>query len=239
MGKTEKKRIAVCWSGGKDSCLALYRLLEENQEVVCLVSMVSEKDARNHAHGIPLNILQMQADAIGLPIVMVDSAGDYELSLKKSLQLLKEQYRVDAIAFGSLYAEEDRLWNEGIAKQAGLDPLFPVWISPSQTSELLQEFISLGFTAVICRASAKHFNQTWAGRMLNEDFFAEVQKKDICAMGEFGEYHTFVLDGPIFSKRVEIVQAETVLNAGLWSVDLQSCQLVKKAEPAAIIKPIS
>jgi diphthamide synthase (EF-2-diphthine--ammonia ligase) len=83
--KNKVKKVAVCWSGGKDSCLALFRVLKENHEVICLLSMVSEKDSRNHAHGIQLKILKLQANALGLPLLLVDSAGQYEISLKRSL----------------------------------------------------------------------------------------------------------------------------------------------------------
>ncbi|MCM3718136.1 diphthine--ammonia ligase [Fictibacillus phosphorivorans] len=222
------KKTAVCWSGGKDCCLALDQLLKEKHEMVCLLSMVSKEHARNHAHGIQLEILRLQAEALGLPLVLVNSAGDYETSLKKSLVELKENYGVEAIGFGSLYMESDREWNEQVAVQAGLEPLFPVWIKQDQASELLHEFISSGYEAVVCRASSEHFDQTWAGRMLDERFYEDILKTECCAMGELGEYHTFVLDGPLFQKKLEIKQSEVILNAGLWSLDIQTCRLVDK-----------
>ena len=223
-----EKKVAVSWSGGKDCCLALYRMLQENKNVACLVSMVSEKDARNHAHGIRLEILKLQAEALGLPLVLVDSAGEYEQSLINGFTQLKDKHGIEEIAFGSLYAEEDRKWNEEVAHKAGITPLFPVWISPEESPMLLEEFISHGFSAVVCRASEKYFDRTWAGRMLDWSFFQEIQKHDLCVMGEFGEYHTFVLDGPIFQKRVRIIESGVVLNSGLWSLDLKQCRLVEK-----------
>lgn len=224
----KNKKTAVSWSSGKDSCLALYRILQENKNVACLVSMVSEKDERNHAHGIRLEILKLQAEALGIPLVLVDSAGDYESSLIKALTQLKEQHGIEEIIFGSLYAEEDRKWNEEAAYKSGLKPLFPVWIPSEESSKLLEEFISLGFSAVVCRASEKHFDQTWAGRLLDWSFFEEIQQRDVCPMGELGEYHTFVLDGPIFEKRVSLIESGVVLNSGLWSLDVQRCELVDK-----------
>jgi diphthine-ammonia ligase len=228
LNNTQNKKVAVCWSSGKDSCLALYRLLKENRNVVCLVSMIADKDARNHAHGIKLNILESQAEALGIPLVLVDSAEGYEKSLIKALRNLKEEQGVEQVAFGSLYAEEDRKWNEEVSHKAGIEPLFPTWISPEDADELLKEFLSLGFTAVVCRASEMHFDQAWPGRILDWGFYEEVQQKDICVMGEFGEYHTFVVDGPIFEKKVQLIQSGVVLNSGLWSLDIQRCRLVDK-----------
>jgi diphthine-ammonia ligase len=222
------KKTAVCWSSGKDSCLALYRLLNESKNVVCLLSMVSERDERNHAHGIKLEILKLQAEALGIPLMLVDSAGDYEMSLATALTDLKQKHGVDEIVFGSLYSEEDRKWNEDVAFRAGLEPLFPVWITQNEANKLLDEFITLGFSAIVCRASEKHFDQTWAGRFLDRRFYEEIQQHNVCPMGEFGEYHTFVLDGPIFQKRVTIMKSGVVLNSGLWSLDVQQCQLIDK-----------
>jgi diphthine-ammonia ligase len=222
------KKVAVSWSGGKDCCLALYRVLEDKKNVICLVSMVSEKDQRNHAHGIRLEILKAQAKAIGIPLVLIDSADDYESSMVNALTSLKDQHGVEEIVFGSLYSKEDRKWNEEVARKAELNPLFPVWISPEDTLELLEEFISLGFSATVCRASEKHLDQTWTGRMLDWNFFKDIQQKNVCVMGENGEYHTFLLDGPVFKHRVELVQSGVILNSGLWSLDVNQCRLVAK-----------
>ncbi|MFC0559123.1 Dph6-related ATP pyrophosphatase [Halalkalibacter alkalisediminis] len=228
MKENKGKKVAICWSGGKDSCLALYRVIKENYEVICLLSMVSEKDARNHAHGIQLEILKLQAYALGLPLILVDSAGEYELSLKRSLSHLKEKFGVEAIVFGSLYSKEDRKWNEQVAYKSGIEPLFPVWISQTDSSKLLNDFISQGFHSVVCRASTKYFDQTWAGRTLDWSFYDEIHQTDSCVMGELGEYHTFVLDGPIFHKKVEITKSDVVFNSGLWSLDIQTCHLLDK-----------
>ncbi|MCR8850161.1 diphthine--ammonia ligase [Rossellomorea sp. SC111] len=224
----KKPKVAISWSGGKDGCLALYRTLKEEKEVVCLVSMVSEEYERNHAHGLRLDIVNQQADALDIPLVLVNSGDDYEQALIQALSGIKQERGVEEIVFGSLYADEDRKWNEEVAMKAGLTPSFPVWISEDETTQLLKEFITLGFSAVICRASDKLFDHTWAGRMLDWSFYEDIHKKNCCVMGEAGEYHTFVLDGPIFSKKIHLVKSGVILNSGLWSLDIEDCQLIEK-----------
>ncbi|PFG05500.1 diphthine--ammonia ligase [Bacillus sp. es.034] len=225
----KKTKVAISWSGGKDGCLALNRTLKAGKKVECLVSMVSEKYERNHAHGLRLDILGQQAKALDIPLVIVNSGDDYERSLIGALSDIKQNRGVEEIVFGSLYAEEDRKWNEEVARKAGLKPSFPVWISEGESSQLLKEFITLGFFAVTCRASDKVFDPSWAGRMLDWEFYKDIHHiKGCCVMGEAGEYHTFVLDGPIFFKKVHIVQSGVVLNAGLWSLDIEACRLVEK-----------
>ena len=231
----KKTKVAISWSGGKDGCLALYRTLKADKEVHCLVSMVSGEFERNHAHGLRLEILQQQAKALNIPLVLVDSGNDYENSLIQALSEIKEERGVDEIVFGSLYAEEDRKWNEEVSMKAGLTPSFPVWISKDESSRLLKEFITLGFSAVVCRASDKIFDPSWAGRILDGEFYEDIHnKKDCCVMGEAGEYHTFVLDGPIFSKKIHLVKSGVVLNSGLWSLDIQECQMLEKSNNALI-----
>ncbi|WP_173107026.1 diphthine--ammonia ligase [Bacillus sp. KH172YL63] len=223
-----KTRTAVSWSGGKDGALALDRVIQEGKEVVCLLSMVSDEHGRNHAHGLRLEVLKLQAEALGIPLVMVNSGDNYEASLIQALIQLNQSEGIEEIVFGSLYAEEDRKWNEGVALKAGLTPLFPVWISEDETSELLKAFITRKFSAVICRASDKVLDRTWTGRFLDEDFYKDIHEQDCCVMGEAGEYHTFVLDGPMFSQKVELIQSGVVLNSGLWSLDIKECRLAEK-----------
>ncbi|TMU85735.1 diphthine--ammonia ligase [Bacillus sp. BHET2] len=224
----KKTKVAISWSGGKDGCLALYRILKEEKEVVCLVSMVSELDDRNHAHGIRLEIVKKQAKALGIPLVLVDSGNDYEKALVNALIELKNEKGIEEIAFGSLYSEEDKMWNVQVASRAGVTPIFPVWISKDEANQLLSAFISLGFSSVICRASETIFDQSWAGRFLDWTFYNEIQRQDSCPMGELGEYHTFVLDGPIFKNKIQLVKSGVVLNSGLWSLDIEDCQLLEK-----------
>ncbi|PGS55377.1 diphthine--ammonia ligase [Bacillus sp. AFS041924] len=224
----ENRKVAVSWSGGKDCCLALDLLIKNKYEVACLISMVSKKDERNHAHGTPLNFLQMQADALGIPLIMIDSAGKYEESMVDGLKAIKEQYDLSSIAFGTLYVEEDRQWNELVAVQAGLKPIFPVWINKNETINLLDQWIATGYNAIICRARENIFEPTIVGKSLNKEIKELFQSKEICVMGEGGEYHTFVIDGPLFKERLNIEDADTILNSGLWSLNIKELQTTIK-----------
>lgn len=226
--EVERKRVIVSWSGGKDCCLALHRVLEAGYEVVGLLSMVSEEHSRNRAHGIPLRCLQLQAEALALPLILIDSGDQYGQRLAEALARLRHAERVDAVAFGSLYADRDRGWNEGVAAAAGLTALFPVWMPKDRAGYHLGEWIDLGYHAVVCRADSRILDQSWAGRPLDRAFYHDIHQTDACPMGENGEYHTFVVNGPIFRQRLEITRSETVLNAGLWSLDIQDCRLVAK-----------
>lgn len=217
----KNKKIAISWSGGKDCCLVLDRLIKENYEVACLFSMVSKKDGRNHAHGTQFPILQMQADALGIPLVLIDSAGKYEESIISGLRKIKEEFDLSSVAFGTLYVAEDREWNEYVAYQAGLEPLFPVFIKRDEVLKLFSEWIKSEYEAIICKAMKTHFNSQIIGRTLNEELKEMFITKEICVMGEGGEYHTFVIDGPLFKERLNIIESETIQNSGLWSLNIK------------------
>ena len=207
--------------------MALDRLIKNNIEVACLVSMISKKDERNHAHGTPLTYLQMQADALDIPLVMIDSAGKYEESMINGLKELKEKYDISTIAFGTLYVDADRKWNEYVAEQAGLQSVFPVWIDKSETNGLLDEWLNSGYEAIVCRALETIFESNVVGKSLNNEIKELFVKKEICVMGEGGEYHTFVIDGPLFKKRLNIIEEEIILNSGLWSLNILNIETSK------------
>lgn len=222
------ERIAISWSGGKDCCLALHRLIESKQEVACLFSMVSKKDGRNHAHGTPLPFLQMQADALGIPLIMIDSAGDYEQAIIDGLRELKSQSDITTVAFGTLYVDEDKKWNEEITIKSGLKPIFPVWTHKNESLILLDEWLNSKYEATICRARESHFDSNIVGQTVSEEIKELFIQKGICVMGEGGEYHTFVVDGPLFTKRLQITNSETILNTDLWSLNIKEMKLIEK-----------
>jgi diphthine-ammonia ligase len=170
----------------------------------------------------------LQAEALAIPLLLIDKAQDYEQAFKEALIKLRIECDVEAVAFGSLYAEEDKSWNVNMAKSAGLKALFPLWITADQTNSLLAEWLALDYKAIICRASAKYFNENSVGKVIDNDFVHAIQKTNACSMGEGGEYHTFVVNGPRFRKALKITRSQIILNEGLWSLDIQDCRLCEK-----------
>lgn len=224
------ERVAVSWSGGKDCALALCRLTQAGYDVAGLLSMVSMADGRTHAHGLPLDVLALQAKALGLPLWLIDSQPKYASSFRRALTELRDRHRVAAVAYGCLYAEEDRRWNEEASSAAGVGALFPVWTPREQSTDLLREFVSSGFEAIVCRASESYFDETWVGRRVDDQFIRDIALKDVCPLGEAGEYHTLVLDGPTFRRSLEVTASDVVLESGLWSLDIRDCRALPRRD---------
>jgi uncharacterized protein (TIGR00290 family) len=208
--------------------MCLDRVIQQGYQVVGLITMVSDVFRRTCAHGIPIDVVKMQAEALQIPITFINSTPDYENQLVNALIDMKENQNVDTVIFGSLYVETDRQWNEQAAAKAGLHSEFPLWIRSEEVSKLAKEWLQLGYKAIICRVKDGYLDKSWVGENLNSNFFSHASHSDICPMGEMGEFHTFVLDGPLFKKSLEVTHTDTVLNSGLWSLDMKGAKLVAK-----------
>jgi len=214
--------VLFCWSGGKDSCLALHELRREPlREVAALLTTVTETYDRISMHGVRRELLERQAAALGLPLEIVTippkcANTDYEARMEAALLKWKER-GVSLVAFGDIFLEDLRAYREGNLARAGMQAVFPIWKRP--TRELATEFISLGFRAVTVCVDPRVLDDSFVGREINEKFLAELPV-GIDPCGENGEFHSFVYDGPGFSERVEFTLGEKVLRDGFYFRDL-------------------
>jgi len=207
-----------CWSGGKDSCLALYRALKKF-EIVYLVNMSSEDGKHSRTHGVSSNLLKLQADSIGIPIVQRKTTWkNYEWVFKKVISELKKENVTHGI-FGDIDLQEHRDWVERVCKEIGIKPVLPLW--KEYREKLLEEFIQVEFKAIVCATNTKFLGQEWLDREINEKFVIDLKSLggvDLC--GEKGEYHTFVYDGPILKKPLKTTRGEIVLRNDHWFLEI-------------------
>jgi uncharacterized protein (TIGR00290 family) len=207
-----KEKIVFCWSGGKDSALALNRMLrDERYEVVSLLTTCNEHFQRVSMHGVRLELLAAQAAAIGLPLekIFVSQRGsNEEYQQKMSACLLAHQARgVTACAFGDIFLEDLRRWREENLAKVGMRGIFPIWKIDSR--ELIREFFTLGFGTVICCANDAYLGEDALGRNIDEEFIRTLPAEvDPC--GENGEFHSFAFAGPIFQQPVKFKVGEKV-----------------------------
>src|SRR5258708_1726046 len=207
-----KEKIVFCWSGGKDSALALYKVMEEGlYEVVSLLTTCNEHFQRVSMHGVRLELLEQQAESIGLPLEKVfvsQHSSNTEYQEKMSACLLAHKARgVTACAFGDIFLEDLRRWREENLAKVGLRGIFPIWRIDSL--ELMREFLELGFRTTICCVNDAYLGQDAVGRNIDADFIASLPPEvDPC--GENGEFHSFAFAGPIFKQPVKFKVGEKV-----------------------------
>ncbi len=220
----------VSWSGGKDCCLSCYRATLDGLQVRCLLNMVTEDGKWSRSHGLASKWLKMQAQAIGIPLVQRQTTGtNYEAEFKKALFALKQR-GVTAGVFGDIDFNAHREWIDRVCSEAGIKPYLPLW--GENQNRILTEFIDLGFKAVVVATKADLLGKEWLGREIDSDFLADLAKLDnITPCGEAGEYHTLVIDGPIFGKKIEIIETRKVLRDGHWFLDIVKCGLSQKSSP--------
>jgi len=192
------KDAFCCWSGGKESAMALHRTLRSGFRVSRLINMVTEDGTHSRTHGIDASFLSLQAQSVGIPLVQRRTTwSGYEGEFKKVLsEFLGEG--TDHGIFGDIDLDDHRAWVERVCRECSVHPSLPLWLEKRE--ELLSEFINEGFRAVIVAVDKRYLDETWVGREIDREFVNDIKtlgnSVDIC--GEKGEYHSFVYDGPIF-----------------------------------------
>ena len=215
-------RALVSWSGGKDSALALHRVLADDAvRVDGLLTTVTEEYDRISMHGVRRTLLEAQAAAVGLPLELVRippacSNADYEAATSAALASYAARGG-EAIVFGDLYLADIRAYRERLLGPLPLAPRFPLW--SEDTSALARRFVALGFRAVLVCVDPKQLAASFVGRAYDDALLDELPSGvDPC--GENGEFHTFVHDGPIFRQPVAITAGGIVERGGFVFADL-------------------
>jgi len=214
----------VSWSGGKDCCLAYYRALRNGIDVSFLLNMMNEYGDRSRSHGLSNALLEMQAQAMGLPLLQRKATWEeYEAEFTKELLALREKGVTDGV-FGDIDLDEHREWVEQVCYKCDITPHLPIW--GDRQESLLREFINIGFKAVIIVTRADIMGKEWLGREVDMNLITDLSVcKNITPCGEAGEYHTFVIDGPLFVKGLMIKETEKVLKDNHWYLDIKGCAL--------------
>jgi diphthine-ammonia ligase len=190
------------WSGGKDSCLALYKALRNGMDVKLLLNTITEDGMYSRSHGIRAEVLKKQAEAIGIEIIQIKTSWEnYEENYLQTLLRLKELGYSQGI-FGDIDLEEHRTWIERVCEKAKIVPVLPLW--KMKREEVVREFINSGFRAVVCSVKDGILGREWLGKDFDLSFIEEMKRMSVDVCGENGEFHTFVYDGPIFKKRLKL-----------------------------------
>jgi diphthine-ammonia ligase len=221
------KQAFVSWSGGKDCCLACYRASSLGLNVRYLLNMLSEDGRISRSHGLPARWIQTQAEAMEIPLVQQKTTDDtYANEFKNALSNLRQMGITDGI-FGDIDYESHRQWNNEVCAESGIIPHLPLW--QEDQDKLVREFIDAGFEAVVVTTKADLLGDEWLGRKLDYDFLADLSKlENVTPCGEAGEFHTLVVDGPLFKKRIEIGETKKIFKDGYRFLDIKKAELKSK-----------
>jgi len=202
----------ISWSGGKDSALALHHALHDPAyHVTQLLTSVNAHYQRVSMHGVRLELLEAQAQRLGLPLHQLllpemPSMADYDQALLATLTDLRQQ-GIDTVLYGDIFLEDLRAYREQQLARVPLHGAFPLWQRSSP--DLLHEFWDLGFQAIVVCINDRALDPSFCGRLLDREFVRDLPPGvDPC--GENGEYHSFVFDAPYYSQPIEVVRGEVV-----------------------------
>lgn len=223
-------QVFAPWSGGKDGCFACYLATISGLKVRYLANMLTEDGKRSWSHGLSAEVLQLQAQAIGIPLVQRRVTDrNYDADFKNMLLSFKRE-GVEGAVFGDIAFVGHQQWIEKACQKVNLTPYFP--LSGQAQEKVLRDFIDLGFEATIVVTEADLIDEKWLGRKVDLDFLAYLSElkrtNDIHICGEAGEYHTFVTDGPLFKQRIDILETNKVLRKRHWYLEILKCNLEAK-----------
>jgi len=218
------------WSGGKDSCFACYRAMCRGYDISYLVNFISKEYKRVSFHGTEDKLIQLQAEALGIHLLQKETTGNgYEQEFKEAVRSLIPN-GIKGMIFGDIYLQEHKDWVERVCGELGIEAVEPLW--GEEPERILLEFIDGGFEAIIVSAKADLLGKEWIGGKVDREFFKYLKENSIDICGENGEYHTFVVDGPMFKKRIRITESKSITREGYWFLDTLEYSLSDLAEPA-------
>jgi len=220
-------KVAILFSGGKDSVRTVHWCLKKKYNVKYLVTMISKKEDSWMFHFPNIRLTELSAEAIGISLVSRETSGVKEKEIKDMEKVLKV-LDIDAVACGGIFSNYQKSRIEKVCKDLNLKLLAPFWQTNPET--FIKETIDLGFDVRIVGVYAEGFDKTWLGKKLDKKTFDDLislnKKHEISIVGEGGEYETLVVDGPIFKKKIKIIDSEKI-----WDKKTQSGYLnIKKAE---------
>jgi diphthine-ammonia ligase len=213
-----KPKAAVSWSGGKDSYLAMHRA-QERFDIQALLTIFTEDGKRSHSHGLRPEVVERQAELLGLGLVKGRASWPtYEQEFKRALGNL-ERDGFSHVIFGDIFLDDHKLWVERVCAECGLEAIEPLWGEP--TPALFRAFLATGAEAQIVATKATLLDDKWLGKNLCEEMLPSLESLGVDACGERGEYHTLVVDSPRMSSPLEVREVNRLMHDGYWMLDLE------------------
>jgi len=212
-------RILCSWSGGKDSCFALMQAIQAGYTPTVLLNVLNEAGKISRSHGIPSAILSAQAAAMQLPVHLISSSWEeYEKRFINALHELTAQYHVTHAVFGDIDLQAHRDWEEKVCAAAGISAILPLW--QQNRKVLVEQMLDAGIETMIVSCN-KIMGEAFLGRILTRELVAELEALDVDVCGENGEFHTLVLNCPLFSKRLGIHAGKKLQHGEYWFTELE------------------
>ena len=195
-------KFVLSYSGGKDCILAMYRKIKEGCKPVALLTTIKKSTTESWTHGLNYDLLEQVSQSLDLPIIYVEcDVSEYEDRFEEKLRVAKEM-GAESVVYGDIDIELHRQWGVDRAENSGLKYEFPLW--QEDREKLVYENIESGFKAIIKKVNLDYISSDFLGKTLTKDLVKKIKETGADVCGENGEYHTFVVDAPIFNNKINI-----------------------------------
>lgn len=206
------EKFVMSFSGGKDSILALYRMIKLGYIPVALLTTIKKEEGKSWTHGLTKGLLLKVSESLSIPLITVEcNVSEYETKFEEALHKAKE-LGATICAYGDIDIQEHMNWDIDRCTSVGIKAKFPLW--KENREKLVYEFIDTGFTTVIKTVNLKYLDHKFLGKKLTEELVLKIKETDADICGENGEYHTFVIDGPIFKSPITFTEKGKVVDNG-------------------------
>lgn len=217
------KKFSFCsWSGGKDSALSLFYAQQQGLNVSVLFTMMIENSERSRSNGIHRDVLQAQAESLGIQWTCTSSTWENYTDCYKQAISKFVKHRVNSGIFGDIETESHRQWGVDICNKFSMKAFHPLW--QREREQLLNEFIDLGFEAYIICTKKGVVDPSFIGKKIDNKLVVKLSQLPIDICGEYGEYHTVVTNGPNFLNPLNVEVADPILINGMWVSDVLLCE---------------
>ncbi|MBC8630370.1 diphthine--ammonia ligase [[Eubacterium] tenue] len=211
-------KFIMSFSGGKDSTLALYRMIKKGYKPLALLTTIKKDIDKSWTHGITNKLLEKVSESLEIPLLKVEcDVCEYEEEFEKVL-LKAKKMGAQICAFGDIDIQNHKKWDIERCEKAGLKAEFPLW--QENRESLVYEFIDSGFTTIIKTVNLKYLSKDLLGKKLTKSVVEEIKSTGADACGENGEYHTFVIDGPLFKNSIDFKSKGIVIENNYGHLDI-------------------
>jgi len=212
--------FVASWSGGKDSCFAFMKAKEQGLVPAIILNMMNENGMISRSHAIPKSILHEQADALGLPIITKPASwNDYEAIFIETLKNIRDTYQIDSAVFGDIDLQAHRDWEEKVCSAAGLQAILPLW--QQERKHLVLQMIRSGIEAYIVSCNER-IGDVYLGKRITSELIGQLEEIGVDPCGENGEYHTLVVNAPVFNRGLDVSFGRTFHHNGYWFIEMNS-----------------
>jgi diphthine-ammonia ligase len=224
-----KMKVAVSWSGGMESSLALYKALKEGYDVAYLVAFATETWPQ-YTH--PLPVMALQSKSIGIPLLKREVKDPFEKTYREAISGLIDNEGIEGIVTGDIYVVDELhgRWMDKVTEGLDISLIMPLW--EQDTSKVLNEEVTTGFRSIFTSILQEWLSEEWLGRELNQNSAKELQaladKTGLDPCGEKGEYHTMTIDGPIFKQAIEFSKVSKEKKDNRLYLKIDECSLKPK-----------